>query len=72
MAGTNSIEEKKGRGRPKSNDPKMKFDNVRLKTSTLIDVSVVAEALGVSESVLVQTVLESEMPKYKKLLSIDE
>lgn len=58
------------RGRPKSDDPKVKFDNVRLKTSTIIDIEVIAESLEVSPSALVQTILENEINKYKKLLKI--
>lgn len=58
------------RGRPKSDDPKVKFDNVRLKTSTVIDIEVIAESLEVSPSALVQTILENEINKYKKLLKI--
>ncbi|PHO10319.1 hypothetical protein CPG37_04535 [Malaciobacter canalis] len=65
MAGNN-------RGRPKSDDPKIKFDNVRLKTTTMFDIKMIAEELGINESVLVQTILENEMPKYKKLLGIEE
>lgn len=58
------------RGRPKSDDPKVKFDNVRLKTSTIIDIELIAESLEVSPSALVQTILENEINKYKKLLKI--
>ena len=58
------------RGRPKTDDPKVKFDNVRLKTSTIIDIEVIAESLEVSPSALVQTILENEINKYKKLLKI--
>ena len=58
------------RGRPKSDDPKVKFDNVRLKTSTIIDIEVIAESLEVSPSALVQTILENEINKYKTLLKI--
>jgi len=69
MAGNNM---EKRRGRPRSDDPKIKLDNVRLKTSTIIDVEVVAEELGVSPSVFIQTLLENEMPKYKKFLDLEE
>jgi|GEM_PF-2817037 len=68
MAGNN--EEKKGVGRPRTNDPKIKLDSIRLKTSTIIDIEVIAEKLGVSKSLFVQTILESEMEKYKNLLKI--
>jgi hypothetical protein len=67
MAGS---DEKKGVGRPKSNDPKMKLDSIRLKTSTIIDIEVVAEKLGISKNNLVQTILENEMEKYKNLFKI--
>ncbi len=58
------------RGRPKTDDPKVKFDNVRLKTSTIIDIEVIAENLDVTPSALIQTILENEINKYKTLLKI--
>ena len=58
------------RGRPKTDDPKVKFDNVRLKTSTIIDIEVIAEKLEATPSSLIQTILENEINKYKKLLKI--
>lgn len=58
-------------GRPRSDDPKVKFDNVRLKTSTILDIEIVADKLGVTPSVFIQTLLENEMEKYKKLLNIE-
>ena len=58
------------RGRPKSDDPKVKFDNVRLKTSTIIDIEIIADNLEVTPSALIQTILENEINKYKKLLKI--
>lgn len=58
------------RGRPKTDDPKVKFDNVRLKTSTIIDIEVIAENLQVTPSALIQTILENEINKYKTLLKI--
>ncbi len=58
------------RGRPKTDDPKVKFDNVRLKTSTIIDIEVIAENLEVTPSALIQTILENEINKYKTLLKI--
>ena len=33
------------RGRPRADDPKIKLTNVRLKTSTIIDIEVIAEQL---------------------------
>ena len=63
------MEEIKG-GRPKTDDPKVKFDNVRLKTSTIIDIEVIAENLEVTPSALIQTILENEINKYKTLLKI--
>lgn len=65
------MEIEKRRGRPKTDDPKVKFDNVRLKTSTIIDVEVISAELGVTPSVFVQTLLENEMEKYKKLLNLE-
>lgn len=59
------------RGRPKTNDPKVKFDNVRLKTSTVIDIEIIANKLDVTPSVFVQTLLENEMAKYKKFLNLE-
>ena len=58
------------RGRPKSDDPKVKFDNVRLKTSTIIDIEIIADNLEVTPSALIQTILENEINKYKTLLKI--
>ena len=58
------------RGRPKTDDPKMKFDNVRLKSSTLLDIQIISEYLDVSQSTFVQTIIENEINKYKKLLKI--
>ena len=58
------------RGRPKTDDPKVKFDNVRLKTSTIIDIEIIADNLEVTPSALIQTILENEINKYKKLLKI--
>jgi stress response protein YsnF len=68
MDGNN--EEKKNVGRPRTNDPKIKIDSVRLKTSTIIDIEVIAEQLGISKSVFVQTILENEMEIYKNLLKL--
>lgn len=61
---------KKNVGRPKTTDPKIKLDNVRFKTSTILDIQAVAEKLKVSPSSLVQTLLETEMQKYKKILNL--
>lgn len=66
MAGTNEK-----RGRPKTDDPKIKFDNVRLKTSTIIDVEKISEQLGIKPSIFIQTILENEMEKYKKFLNVE-
>ena len=63
---------KKGRGRPKDLDPKMKLDSFRLKTSTLIDIELIAEHLEVSRSVFFQTIMENEVSKLKKILDIQE
>lgn len=68
MGGNNN--EKKNVGRPKSEDPKMKLDSIRLKTSTIIDIEVIAEQLDISKSLFVQTILENEMEKYKNLLKL--
>ena len=62
---------KKDIGRPKANDPKLKFDSVRLRSSTLLDIELVAHGFDVSKSALVQLILENEMPKYKNLLNLE-
>lgn len=62
-------EVKKEVGRPRSNNPKMRMD-LRLKTSTIIEIEEVADKLGINKSLLVQTILENEMEKYKNLLKI--
>lgn len=61
---------KKSVGRPKTTDPKIKLDNVRLKTSTILDIQAVSEKLKVYPSSLVQAILEAEMQKYKKILDL--
>jgi len=67
MAGNNK--EKRNVGRPKSDNPKMKFD-LRLKTSTILDIELICDELDMTPSLFVQTVLENEMEKYKKLFKI--
>ena len=68
MDGNN--EEKKSVGRPRSDDPKMKLDSIRLKTSTIIDIEVISEKLKIKKSLLMQTILENEMEKYKNLFKL--
>ena len=51
--------DKKRVGRPKSEDPKIKLDSIRLKTSTIIDLDRIADKLLMSKSLLVQTILEN-------------
>ena len=62
--------EKKSVGRPKSDDPKMKFDSIRLKTSTIIDIELIAEHLGIKKSSFVRDILEIEVEKQKKILKL--
>lgn len=57
-------------GRPKSNDPKIKMDNVRLKTSTILDIELIAEQLNTTPSKLIRTILETEVKKFKEQLDI--
>lgn len=59
------MEMKKKRGRPRSDDPKMKLDNVRLKTSTIVDIEIIAEIFKISPSAFIQILLDNETPKYK-------
>ena len=58
------------RGRPRADDPKIKLTNVRLKTSTIIDIEVIAEQLDTTPSKLIRTILESEIKKLKEQLKI--
>ncbi|MCT7498726.1 hypothetical protein [Aliarcobacter cryaerophilus] len=58
------------RGRPRADDPKIKLTNVRLKTSTIIDIEVIAEQLDTTPSKLIRTILESEIKKFKEQLKI--
>jgi len=58
------------RGRPKSNDPKIKLDNVRLKTSTLIDIELIADKLDLTQSELIRSILEKEVKILKSELNI--
>lgn len=60
--------EKKGRGRPRSTDPKIKLDNFRLKTSTLLDIDLIAEEMNISKSKLLQMITEEGIKKYKEEL----
>jgi predicted DNA-binding protein len=57
-------------GRPRADDPKIKADFVRLKTSTLIDLDIVAEKLNTTKSKLVQVAIEKEIEKMKEILQI--
>lgn len=57
---------KKKVGRPKSENPKMKLD-IRIKTSTMIDIEIVSEKLCVTRSALVQMMLEEKLREYKEL-----
>ena len=66
------MEKLKRRGRPRTNDPKIKFDNVRVKTSTIIAIEVIAEKLKVTPSLFIQTLLDSEVKKYQKFLKIED
>ena len=61
---------KKEVGRPKSDNPKMKLD-LRLKTSTIIDIEEVADKLKINKSAFLQTIIENEMYKYKELLGLN-
>ncbi len=56
-------------GRPKTDDPKIKLDNVRLKTSTLLDIELIAEQLNINKSKLIRTIIETEVEKLKKQLN---
>lgn len=61
---------KKSVGRPKTTDPKIKLDNVRLKTSTILDIELIAEKLDITSSKLIRTILEAEVKKIKEQLKI--
>lgn len=58
------------KGRPKTDDPKIKLDNVRLKTSTILDIELIAEQLNTTPSKLIRTILETEVKKFKEQLNI--
>ena len=62
--------EKRAAGRPRIGDPKMKMDNVRLKTSTILDIELIAEQLNTTPSKLIRTILETEVKKIKEQLKI--
>jgi len=57
-------------GRPKLDNPKMRHD-LRLKMSTIIDIEIIAEELGITKSEYLQQIIESEIKKQKILLGID-
>ncbi len=59
------MEPKRKRGRPKSTDPKVKPKNIYLKRSTILDIEIVAEELGISKSELFRDIIEKELEKYK-------
>lgn len=59
-----------GRGRPKSDDPKIKLDNVRLKTSTLIDIELIADKLDITQSELIRSIIEKEVKLLKSELNV--
>lgn len=62
--------EKRAAGRPRIDDPKIKMDNVRLKTSTILDIELIAEQLNTTPSKLIRTILETEVKKIKEQLKI--
>ena len=62
--------EKRAAGRPRIDDPKIKMDNVRLKTSTILDIELIAEQLNTTPSKLIRTILETEVKKFKEQLEI--
>lgn len=62
--------EKRAAGRPRIDDPKIKMDNVRLKTSTILDIELIAEELNTTPSKLIRTILETEVKKFKEQLNI--
>ncbi len=62
--------EKRAAGRPRIDDPKIKMDNVRLKTSTILDIELIAEELNTTPSKLIRTILETEVKKIKEQLKI--
>ena len=62
--------EKRAAGRPRIDDPKIKMDNVRLKTSTILDIELIAEELNTTPSKLIRTILETEVKKFKEQLKI--
>jgi len=64
------MEDKKPVGRPRLENPKMRHD-LRLKMSTIIDIEIIAEELGITKSEYLQQIIESEIKKQKILLGID-
>lgn len=60
------------KGRPKTDDPKIKLDNVRVKTSTILDIELIAEKLNITPSKLIRIILESEVKKFKEQLDIKD
>lgn len=60
------MENKRKKGRPKTTDPKIKPKNIYLKRSTILDIEIVAEELGISKSELFRDIIEKEIEKYKE------
>lgn len=56
---------KKGRGRPRSDDPKIKLDNVRLKTSLILEIEVLSEELNMNKSQLIEKLLNERLNNYR-------
>ena len=46
------------------------MNNVRLKTSTILDIELIAEQLNTTPSKLIRTILETEVKKFKEQLNI--
>ena len=43
---------------------KMKLDTVRIKCDTILKIEVLCDDIGISKSLLVQTILDNEVEKY--------
>ena len=53
------------RGRPRTNNPKIKYDKIRLRLNTILDIEKICEKLNISQSYFVSTIIEQEIKKYK-------
>ncbi|DAB40796.1 MAG TPA: hypothetical protein CFH81_00370 [Sulfurovum sp. UBA12169] len=58
-------------GRPRSEDPKVKLDNVRLRSSLAVKLDITYDALGVSKTEFVETAIEKALEEHRTIWEIE-